>query len=334
MVDPHPHPNADDAPSSGTAKFVWPPAKPDPGDFRQSASGVELKPVPVRGQFVPGTSIDVDLAQPAPPSRWQRAIDQFEDQWLDLTHPPLRRVMAESGWRPDLRGAYCLRCGQTVASILALGVGVEGGCDACREGSRPWTRLVRVGEYRGELAAMIRQVKFTHWRRRGSELGRLLGASLREALTRAGVDPTQVPLVPVPMSFTHRILRGIDHSRVIARAAARAVGCPLSPVLTRRRKPPQSSLPAGERARNMSRVMRPAVGLDIPLPWMNRWQILRSAAERGIPAMLVDDVTTTGATLREACRALREGCKAREIKGLEIWVGVVAVTPLAEAQHR
>lgn len=334
MADPHAQSNAGDTPAARPGRFVWPPEKAGSTQAGHSAGGVELKPFPSRGQLVPGTSIDVDLAQPAAPTRWQRAIDQFEDQWLGFTHPPLRRVMAETGWRPDLRGAYCPRCGQTVAAIVALGAGVEGGCQECREEARPWTRLVRVGEYRGELAAMIRQVKFTHWRRRGGELGHLLGASLRDELTRAGLDPAHVPIVPVPMSFMHRILRGIDHSRVIARAAARSAGGPMASVLARRRKPPQSSLPASERARNMSRVMRPASGLHIPLPGLDRWQFLRKAAERGVPAVLVDDVTTTGATLREACRALREGCKAREIKGLEVWAAVVAVTPRAQDQPR
>ncbi|MGH7130548.1 MAG: ComF family protein [Phycisphaerales bacterium] len=331
MPDPNAKPGIGNTPAAGPGRFVWPPVKARPAQPGQAAGGVELKLLPSRGQLIPGTSIDVDLAQPAAPTSWQRAIDQFEDHWLGLTHPPLRRVMAETGWRPDVRGACCPRCGQTVAAIVSHGAGVEGGCETCREEPRPWTRLVRLGEYRGELAAMIRQVKFTHWRQRGGELGSLLGASVRDELNRAGVDPALAPIVPVPMSFMHRILRGIDHSRVIARAVARGAGSPLAPVLARRRKPPQSSLPASERARNMSRVMRPVSGLHIPLPGLDPWQRLRMAAERGVPMVLVDDVTTTGATLWEA---LRDGCKAREIKSLECWIAVVAVTPRAENQPR
>jgi predicted amidophosphoribosyltransferase len=98
-------------------------------------------------------------------------------------------------------------------------------------------------------------------------------------------------IVPVPADPRRRRRRGFDHAALIAEALARRTGRPLTACL--RRPPAPRQLGAGRAARQVrvSTVAPAAVG---PVP------------DR---AVLVDDVHTTGATLRACAQALRaEGC--------------------------
>lgn len=95
-------------------------------------------------------------------------------------------------------------------------------------------------------------------------------------------------LVPVPSSARAVRARGHDHALRLAREAARLTDRGAAPLLRpARRVADQAGLSSRARARNLAGAL---VGRDLP---------------RGLPVVVVDDVVTTGATLVEACRALR-----------------------------
>jgi predicted amidophosphoribosyltransferase len=116
------------------------------------------------------------------------------------------------------------------------------------------------------------------------------------ALLRAGNGPVFV--VPVPSSPAAVRRRGDAPLELMTRAASEQSGRPglellVSPALRlRRRVADQAGLNHRERARNLEHAMqvRP------------RWR----PGVVGVSCLLVDDVLTTGATLVEAARALRE----------------------------
>jgi predicted amidophosphoribosyltransferase len=169
--------------------------------------------------------------------------------------------------------------------------------------------VVRLGEYRGEMRQIVHDIKFTRWRRLGDDTGRLLGRELGRQLEGAGIEPSTVVLVPVPTSWRRRIARGIDHPLVIARGAAAVLGTEILPLLSRTHRPSQTQVPVGRRRENVEGSIQLKSGAEVP--------------ERHL--VIVDDVTTTRATLRAACRALspsRDGPAPSRI-----WAAVLAVTP-------
>lgn len=238
---------------------------------------------------------------------WRGALREIERVWLGLEVPPLPDRIAEAGWAPDLPDTYCGRCGRTVGPHEATAAG----CSVCRGRRLPWEHLVRLGEYRGLLRQVIHEVKFTRWRRLGHDIGRILGSELGRALDRAGVEREQVALAPVPASWWRRIRHGIDHSLVVARGVAAELGVEVCPLLTRSHRPSQTSVPASERRANVAGSIRARRGVAAPAPLV----------------VVIDDVTTTRATLLACCGAIR---KVPQVT--RVWAAVLSVTPEPRAR--
>ena len=238
---------------------------------------------------------------------------QIERTWLGLIAPPLPVRMAEAGWAPDGWTEYCQRCGQTAGPHDAD----DTGCSTCRKHRLPWERLVRLGEFEGLLREMVLEVKFQRWRRLGDDLGRLLGRAVGESLDRSNIPRSMATVVPVASTWRRRTFRGIDHALVIARGVAAGLGAPMLPALSRLHRPSQTSLPRSDRVANVSGSfrLRPMFGYSLA----------------GRTVVLVDDVTTTRATLRAAAKAVGQGLKTTGANSAEgetrIWASVLAVTP-------
>ena len=206
---------------------------------------------------------------------------------------PLEALYA-SGFVADAPDAYCPRCGRSVGP----GEFAAGKCGSCRNSKVAWDGFVRLGRYDLALKDAVHDFKFNRWHAVGEHLGVALGAAVAERLRlvaqHAG-EPEEAVLgravvVPVPMSFWRRASRGIDHATCLARAVARGSGLPCRKMLMRRHRPAQTGLSAAARKRNLHQAMRPCVGAD--------------ALDGLRVVVLVDDVSTTGATLVEACRAI------------------------------
>lgn len=154
-----------------------------------------------------------------------------------------------------------------------------------------------VGDYDDLLRALV----LAHKEHRVLALARPLGDLLARSVVEARAGPGG-PLVLVPVPSRPRAVRqrGHDPTLAMTRAAARVLAGADGPVVVARllRVRPgvrdQAGLDAGERARNLAGSMAVSSGA------------VRRLARRVPRAHLVlcDDVVTTGATLREAQRAL------------------------------
>ena len=126
-----------------------------------------------------------------------------------------------------------------------------------------------------------------------------------EAAVRVRFDVSSIDLViPMPTTIIHRWDRGYNQCEPIARLLARRIGRRLDVRSLARCGSPkrQSSLTEQERREN-------AKGTFI---------VRRPRLIRGRTILVVDDILTTGATMSDAARALKESGAAR------VWAATLA----------
>ena len=111
-------------------------------------------------------------------------------------------------------------------------------------------------------------------------------------------------VVPIPLHWSRRLVRGYNQAESIAKPLARRCGLPLVRALRRRRSTRQQALlDRNERETNLR--------LAFAVRCSQRTKVA------GQQVLLVDDVVTTGATLEAAAGCLREA-GARSILGLAV----------------
>lgn len=193
----------------------------------------------------------------------------------------------------------CDQCGDPLPSWRVLSQQAAR-CPRCRRAARTVDRGRAVGEYEGSLRAIIHALKY---RKRRS-----LAPPLAALMRRQGADLLQGAdwIVPVPLHPRRSRARGFNQSEDLARA----LGLPVSTSLVRvRHTPPQVDLPSGQRHRNV----REAFEVRSP-----RWRRVRGRTAHELAdtcVVLVDDVSTTGATLEACARALKQA-GVREVRAL------------------
>lgn len=274
--------------------FVWPPAAAP----RAVSPATATPPTPPRPALLPTA-----LAHLA------RGWDHFERAWLAPVALPLRHRIELARWHADAPGDYCERCARDVGPSEAD----EFGCADCRARRFPWARAIRLGSYRDDLALWVQEAKFARNRRLAIDLGRLLGAAARDAgFLREAAAAGRPPLViPMPTTLRRRVARGIDHAGLIAAGAARELGLRTAQPLTRHHRPSQRSVAPSRRTSNVS----------------GSFTCRFPARIAGRDLLLIDDVSTTGATLRAAARALQRAQRPQKPAQTRIWIAVLAVTP-------
>jgi ComF family protein len=146
------------------------------------------------------------------------------------------------------------------------------------------------GEYRGALEHLLRALKF----RRHDFLSGALSSLLEETL-RTRDDLAFDAIVPVPMPRARERRRGYNQAELLADALSRRLGIRCDLTLLRRQgeRATQSTLPKRQRADNV------------------RSAFTASTLVKGTSILLVDDISTTGETIRACASALRAAGASR-----------------------
>lgn len=198
----------------------------------------------------------------------------------------------------------CDACGDPLPSWRVISQ-ARARCPRCRRRPGPVDRARAAGAYEGALRAVIHAFKY--------DGRRSLARPLAELMARHGGDILDGAdlLVPVPLHPRRRRARGYNQ------AADLAAHLPLPSIaaLARtRHTPSQTDLPAARRHQNVRGAFAPAAG----------WPGGRGgAAVRDRILVIVDDVTTTGATI-DACARILRRMGAREVRALTAARAVLA----------
>jgi len=189
-----------------------------------------------------------------------------------------------------LTGPHCPVCAAPFPSASALSHSPDHHCGECREHPPAFSQAITPYAYEGVLAEAIQRFKYN----KQTALAKPLADLLAEKLTTTPFDlVAAVPLHPARLRT-----REFNQSLLIAQRIARLAQVPLLiDALNRSRDTlPQVGLSRKERDQNVRRAFR----LDNPKPI------------QGKRILLVDDVYTTGATLREGAKTLLKGA-AKEV---------------------
>ncbi|MYD97852.1 MAG: ComF family protein [Gammaproteobacteria bacterium] len=178
-------------------------------------------------------------------------------------------------------------------------------CGACLVNPPPWTLTLAPFTYSPPLRRLIEGLKSGNGLREARVLGNLLIPAIQNAY---GNDPLPEALIPLPLARKRQRRRGFNQAELLARVIGRGLDLPrIKGRLVRvRDDPPQRSLPRSARLRNVR----------------GAFAVRTSGRRKSLPrrVALIDDVSTTGATVRAAAEALRRA----DVEEVHVWVAAKA----------
>lgn len=177
---------------------------------------------------------------------------------------------------------YCRRCGRT-ASPFGI---VENRCGGCQDEEYAFDGIVRAGVYETALRNLVLAFKF-HQR---TEYAPRLSRMMKDALAVSGLARRIDYFVPVPLHWRRRLERGYNQALYLCRGLSAAPAGISTDLVRTRYTQRQWSLTEAQRRRNVK----------------NAFAVRRGHPFVGKTIALVDDITTSGATLTECAKVLKD----------------------------
>ena len=177
---------------------------------------------------------------------------------------------------------YCQRCGRDASRYAILG----GVCPDCQGKEIHFDQIARSGVYAESLREMILAFK-----RGRTELDSTLGFLANSALQGSGFTNDIEFFVPVPLHWSRRLVRGYNQSQVLAKKLKHPTAKINTDLVRIRRTKSQPTMASpAARVRNVA----------------GAFAVRRRHQFAGRNVCLVDDIKTTGATLNECAKTLKE----------------------------
>ena len=204
-------------------------------------------------------------------------------------------------------GNCCARCGDKLEAP-ATGVSDLNLCRICRLAPPHFTRLVTYGPYTGRMRAAIHALKYDRMHGAASKLGRMLAEAIGDLAHQA---PAEMLVLPVPLYRSKHRERGFNQARSLAQHAIAAL----------RKTHPAWRLTLASSTLMRLRATKSQAGLTPRQRRQNvrgTFSVSDATAVSGKHVLIVDDIFTTGATVRAAAQALAKAGAAT------IWVATLA----------
>jgi ComF family protein len=197
---------------------------------------------------------------------------------------------------PLIQAPYCVRCGDPVEGAITW----DYVCSACVDRPPPFEQARSALRFRGPVKDVLHRFKYSAATHVSRDFATLLHACVRTHFSRESIDAVTY----VPLHAAKQRARTYNQARLLASDLARLMRLPLADGCLDRERytATQTRLSAKERARNVRGAF---------VPRHPRWI-------QGRKLLLVDDVMTTGATISECSRVLKEAGAAG------VWVVTVA----------
>lgn len=177
---------------------------------------------------------------------------------------------------------YCRRCGRDAGRFALL----AGACPDCQGKEVRFDCIARAGIYEHTLRKMI--LSFKNGR---TELDSVLGFLVNSALRGSGFSSDVELFVPVPLHWTRRLVRGYNQSHVLVRRLKHDTAKISTDLIRiRRTKAQPAMISPAAREKNVAGAFA--------VRYRHKFD--------GRRVCLVDDIKTTGATLNECAKTLKQ----------------------------
>jgi ComF family protein len=188
------------------------------------------------------------------------------------------------GKAPRISAPFCAKCSEPFSGAI----GQTFRCANCEHRTLHFDSAVAAYRSRGLVRNLVHAFKYGHQRHLRHPLAQWLGENMGDARLRGRRFDL---IVPVPLHPARERERGFNQAALLAELLARQTAVPLRPVLERiRYTTTQTAYDRAERMENLH----------------NAFRLRKKANVRELHVLLIDDVLTTGSTLSECARVLRE----------------------------
>lgn len=203
----------------------------------------------------------------------------------------------------------CAACRACIPWIMTVACSVCGRPERCGDCLRRTARHFAASRAAVRYDDVMKEWLAAYKYQGAERLAPLMAAMLAAALERYSQAPAQSfdLIAAVPLSESRLASRGFNQAEGMASILAGWYGIPYANLLVRTRDTEkQSRKGRGARIRDMQGLFQPAIPAVHP-------SIQNSANPR---ILLVDDIYTTGSTMNECARAIRQALPAADIFGL------------------
>ena len=235
-----------------------------------------------------------ELAEPWHRRWWHRMLDVIYAPACELCQEPLRegRYLCDTcrDSLPRIVAPFCASCGEVFDGNIASNFL----CPNCRDLNYDFRFARPVLQSSDPARDLIHGLKYQKNLYLARDLARIATEAFSDERLKRALDEHWT-LVPVPLHWKRQQSRHYNQSEEIARHLAKFLGLPVIKALKRvRATPTQTHLSRRQRLQNL----RGAIEITRAGRKMNR--------ENTAGVIIVDDVFTTGATVQECARVLKQ----------------------------